>query len=333
MRKDLVVFRCKDCIEDLKEYNPYVYSDGKTIPLEKIEVIEVEKVFCENTEQNLNSKPQLQAAIKLDGYPEKPWKVVFWNSIYDRDQGLSEVYGHYESFAEAKEAIECESCSKYWAAYEIQLNNGEESETIYVYANCRPLADEFIKTTSDALKPKSHILPLKQYKVHVHFEGCIGYGVLAGDEDEAKEKALELYADEEPECLIDKLVYKVCDCDMPSGNSSCRSPRRTKFNRKLTGDEFNGLNKIASSTKMDCLFYILEDVGKDVIWDVKNNKILTIEEGVPQLMEGMVDPITEYGLTKDEIKAVEEIFKQIQMEEERWNNQSDIQEKEGVQVQ
>lgn len=181
MRRDLVVFRCKDCIEDLKEYNPYVYSDGKRIPLEKIEVIEVEKEFCENTEQNLNSKPQLQAPIKLDGYPEKPWKVVFWNSIYDRDQGLSEVYGHYESFAEAKEAIEGESCSKYWAAYEIQLDNGEEGVAIYVYANCRPLADEFIKTTSGALKQKSHILPLKQYKVHVHFEGSFkntsgGYG-------------------------------------------------------------------------------------------------------------------------------------------------------------
>lgn len=316
MRRDLVVFRCKDCIEDLKEYNSYVYSDGKRIPLEKIEVIEVEKEFCENTEQNLNSKPQLQAPIKLDGYPEKPWKVVFWNSIYDRDQGLSEVYGHYESFAEAKEAIEGESCSKYWAAYEIQLDNGEEGVAIYVYANCRPLADEFIKTTSGALKQKSYILPLKQYKVHVHFEGCIGYGVLAGDEVEAKEKALELYADEEPECLIDKLVYKVCDCEMPSGKSSCRSPRRTKFNRKLTGDEFNGLNKIASSTKMECWFYILEEVGKDVIWDVENNKILTIEEGVSQLMEGMVDPITEYGLTEDEIKAVEGIFEQINDTEE-----------------
>lgn len=84
---------------------------------------------------------------------------------------------------------------------------------------------------------------------------------------------------------------------------------------------------------MDYWFYILEEAVKDVIWDVENNKILTIKEGVSQLMEGMVDPITEYGLTNDEIKAVEEIFKQIQMEEERWNNQSDIQEKEGVQVQ
>ena len=33
-------------------------------------------------------------------------------------------------------------------------------------------------------------------------------------------------------------------------------------------------------------------------------------------MEGMVDPMTEYGLTEDEIKAVEELFKQINETEE-----------------
>ena len=67
---------------------------------------------------------------------------------------------------------------------------------------------------------------------------------------------------------------------------------------------------------MDCWFYIMEEVGRDIIWDVENNKILSIEDGVSQLMEGMVDPITKYGLTEDEIKAVEGIFKQINETEE-----------------
>ena len=49
---------------------------------------------------------------------------------------------------------------------------------------------------------------------------------------------------------------------------------------------------------------------------MENNRILSIEEGVSQLMEGMVEPITEYGLTDDEIKAVEVIFKQINDTEE-----------------
>ena len=60
----------------------------------------------------------------------------------------------------------------------------------------------------------------------------------------------------------------------------------------------------------------ISKVGRDIIWDVENNKILSIEDGVSQLMEGMVDPITKYGLTEDEIKAVEELFKQINDTEE-----------------
>ena len=319
MRKDLVIFRCKSCIEALKDYNPYTDAKGNTIPLDRIEVIEVEKDFCEYAEINLNSNPQLQAPINLEGYPERPWRVVFWNSIYDREEGISEIFGWYETFEETKSAIEKDSSSKYWASYEIQLDNEEESIVVYHYANCRPLADEFIKIPAEQQRKMTAIQPLKKYKVYVHFEGCIGYGVLAGDEEEAKEKALSLYEDEEPEFLIDKLMHKVCDCESPGSgtDSPCITPLKTKFNRKLSDDEFNGLNKIASSTKMDCWFYIMEEVGRDIIWDVENNKILSIEDGVSQLMEGMVDPITKYGLTEDEIKAVEVLFKQINdMEEE-----------------
>ena len=319
MRKDLVVFRCKGCIEDLKEYNPYVDAEGNTIPLDRIEVIEVPKEFCENSEINLCSKPQLQAPIKLEDFPDRPWRVVVWSSIYNREQGISEIFGWYESFSNAKDAIARDSLSKYWASYEIQLDNEEESIVVYHYANCRPLADEFIKVSTGQPRKLSSFTPLKKYKVYVHFEGTIAYGILAGDEEEAKEKALDLYADEEPEFIIDKLMHKVSDCETAGSgsNSPCIASIKTKFNRKLTGDEFNGLNKIASSTKMDYWFYIMEEAGRDVIWDVENNKILSIEDGVSQLMEGMVDPITEYGLNEDEIRAVEEIFKQINdMEEE-----------------
>lgn len=318
MRKDLVVFRCKGCIEDLKEYNPYTDAKGNIIPLDRIEVIEVPKEFCENAEINLCSKPQLQAPIKLEGYPERPWRVVIWSSIYDREQGISEIFGWYESFAEAKTAIEKDSLSKYWAAYEIQLDNEEESIVVYHYANCRPLADDFIKTSAGQPRKMSALQPLKKYKVYVQFEGCIAYGVLAGDAEEAKEKALSLYEDEEPEYLIDKLIHKVCDCESPASGSSspCIAPIKTNFNRKLSDDEFNGLNKIATSTKMDCWFYIMEEVGRDVIWDIENNRILSMEEGVSRLMGGMVDTMTEYGLTEDEIKAVKELFKQINETEE-----------------
>ena len=73
MRKDLVVFRCKNCSDELKSYNPYVYPDGKTVPLDKIEVIQVDESFCENNLFNMNHHPRLQAAISLENAPELPW--------------------------------------------------------------------------------------------------------------------------------------------------------------------------------------------------------------------------------------------------------------------
>lgn len=91
--------------------------------------------------------------------------------------------------------------------------------------------------------------------------------------------------------------------------------------RRLTSDEYNGLNQIASKTKMDCWFYILEEENKDVILDLENNKKLSIEEGVSQLMEGIVEPLTEYGLSDDEIAAIEKLFEEIngnETEELEW---------------
>jgi len=55
----------------------------------------------------------------------------------------------------------------------------------------------------------------------------------------------------------------------------------------------------------------MEEIERDVIWDVENNRILSMEEGVAQLMEGMVDPMTEYGLTEDEIKAVQALLDSV----------------------
>jgi len=223
MRKDLVVFRCKGCIEDLKDLNPYVDSKGKAIPLDRIEVIEVPNEFCENTENNLNSSPRFQAPIMLDDYPERPWRVVVWNSIYDREQGISEIFGWYETFAEARDAIEEHSLSKYWASYEIQLDNEEENIVVYHYANCRPLADEFIKIPSGQSSNTSVTQTLKKYKIYVHFEGCIDYDISAINEEDAKYKALSLYEEEKPEYIIDKLIHKVCDCELQRHNDNAMS--------------------------------------------------------------------------------------------------------------
>ena len=44
-------------------------------------------------EKNLDSNTRLQVSINIIDYPEYPWKVIFWNSIYHRDQGILEIYG------------------------------------------------------------------------------------------------------------------------------------------------------------------------------------------------------------------------------------------------
>ena len=135
MRKDIVVFRCEACIKDLQEYNPYVYKNGETIPLEKIEVIKVDKYMC-------------QAPITLTEASDTPWKIKYWDSIYDREEGISDIYGEYETFEEARNAIVNSSSARYWAAYEIILVVGDEEYPVYTYANTRPLADEFLKVYS-----------------------------------------------------------------------------------------------------------------------------------------------------------------------------------------
>lgn len=87
------------------------------------------------------------------------------------------------------------------------------------------------------------------------------------------------------------------------------------MDRRLTDDEYNALNQIASKTKMDCWFYILEEDEHDVILDLENNKKLSLEKGISQLMEGIVDPLTEYGLSDEKREAVEKLFEEINNKE------------------
>lgn len=86
---DLVVFRCHTCAEDLKEYNPYIYDDGKEIPLDKIKVIEVEShdEECENSEKNMHAKPQNYAPIALWKYS----KVDVVKESYSKDEFIKKT--------------------------------------------------------------------------------------------------------------------------------------------------------------------------------------------------------------------------------------------------
>lgn len=89
------------------------------------------------------------ASIILPEASDKHWKIKYWYSIYDREEGISEIYGKYETFEEAKNAVDNSSLARYWAAYEIILTVGDDEYPVYIYANTRPFADEFLVIDSD----------------------------------------------------------------------------------------------------------------------------------------------------------------------------------------
>ena len=53
----------------------------------------------------------------------------------------------------------------------------------------------------------------RTYQCVVHYEGGIRYSVEAKDKAEAEEKAMELFEDESPDTLANRLGdIEVCDC-------------------------------------------------------------------------------------------------------------------------
>ena len=77
---------------------------------------------------------------------------------------------------------------------------------------------------------------------------------------------------------------------------------------KLSDNAYNGLNKIAEKTKMDCWFFIRVVGEDDEVFDLENGEFLPMEVALSQFAEGIIDPLEEYGLTEDEKKDVTELF-------------------------
>ena len=87
---------------------------------------------------------------------------------------------------------------------------------------------------------------------------------------------------------------------------------------RLTDNQYNVLNKIASQTKMDCWFYIhTKKNGADVIKDLENNKFLPLRAGIAQLNDGIVPDLIDltdeewntYFALLEELKITNEIEK------------------------
>lgn len=68
---------------------------------------------------------------------------------------------------------------------------------------------------------------------------------------------------------------------------------------KLLTTEFNVLNKIATKSKMDCWFYIVEDKDDDIILDSETGEKLSLYNGINMLADGMTS-LDDYELTTEE---------------------------------
>jgi hypothetical protein len=87
---------------------------------------------------------------------------------------------------------------------------------------------------------------------------------------------------------------------------------------KLTNDEYNVLNKLATASKMDCWFW-LEDVnGNDYVRDLEENNLLQLTEAIPIFYEGLVSleeyglsSFEEYGLSSSETETAKTLFERF----------------------
>ena len=132
---DLVVFRCKECIKDLKEYNPYVYYNGEQIPLNRIEVIKVPYDLCENNEINLDNHWMISKRLTYCEY--KPWLLKIYENKDLRNQG-NPTYEFFETFKDAIKAGERLIYDYCYDGFEIVLKYKEEGcneEETAVYGN------------------------------------------------------------------------------------------------------------------------------------------------------------------------------------------------------
>ena len=83
---------------------------------------------------------------------------------------------------------------------------------------------------------------------------------------------------------------------------------------KISNNAYNGLNKLTHETKMDCWFWIGTDRNNnDIIRDLENDTKLTWEEGLSELKEGLIYPLSDYNLTDDERTAIKDLYAKYNM--------------------
>ncbi len=81
----------------------------------------------------------------------------------------------------------------------------------------------------------------------------------------------------------------------------------------LSEKEYNLLDKIASQSKMDCWFIIKQSkTGEDYVFDLEENKKMSLRKGIAQLIDGISDMYSEY-LTGDEYDVLLTLFVRLSL--------------------
>lgn len=70
---------------------------------------------------------------------------------------------------------------------------------------------------------------------------------------------------------------------------------------RLTNEEFNVVNKVSEKSKADCWFELANDeYGNDIVLDLEEDKILSLEDGLLMLDSCLTD-LDNYNLSDKEI--------------------------------
>ena len=80
---------------------------------------------------------------------------------------------------------------------------------------------------------------------------------------------------------------------------------------KLTNEEFNVVEKISRRSKADCWFELTtDDDDEDVVVDMEEDKIMSLEEGLLLLDSGLTE-LSDYNLTADEEQCYKNLIKKM----------------------
>ena len=153
--KKIIVFRCKGCIKDLKEYNPYVDENGNSISIKDIYCIKVSQKDCENTDfvnMSIRVRPDYykgledsQIYLLLDHIFKKAIKkgyepiIKVWEGYFEREEGIAFTQSikhfddefDYENFDVSELVALCEDSYGRGGCCEIGVRDSENEYIFY----------------------------------------------------------------------------------------------------------------------------------------------------------------------------------------------------------